>query len=102
MEYKPHLYLKEPFFAASSAPELLCSSAETLPALLHQPIMMELYLATVTSPALQGPLVIRLEDSVPAGSMLSVVSAQSVLRDTTASPTADVSEWFLLPALVST
>lgn len=63
--------------------------------------MMELYLATVTSPALQGPLVIRLEDSVPAGNMSSVVSAQSALRDTMASPTADVREWFLLPVLVS-
>lgn len=52
---------------------------------------MALYLATVTSPALQRPLVIRLEDSVPAGSMSLVVSAQNVPRDTTASPTADVS-----------
>lgn len=58
--------------------------------------MMELCLATVTSPAPQGPLVIRLEDSVPAGSMSSVDSAQNVLRDTMASPTADVSEWFLV------
>lgn len=57
---------------------------------------MELCLATATSPAPQGPLVIRLEDSVPAGSTSSVDSAQSVLRDTMASPTADVSEWFLV------
>lgn len=58
--------------------------------------MMVLCHATVTSLALQGPLVIRLEDSVPAGSMSSVDSAQSVPRDTTASPTADVSKWLLL------
>lgn len=56
---------------------------------------MELCLATVTNLALQGPLVIRLEDSVHAGRMSLVASAQSVLQDTTASPTADVSEWFL-------
>lgn len=59
--------------------------------------MMELYLATVTRPALQGPLVIRLEDSVPAGSMSLVVSAQNVPRDTTASPTADVSNGSFFP-----
>lgn len=57
--------------------------------------MMGLCLATVTNLALQGPLVTRLEDSVHAGSMSLVDSAQSVLQDTTASPTADVSEWFL-------
>ena len=61
---------------------------------------MDHYLATVTNPALQGPLVIRLVDSVPAGSMSSVGSAQSVLQDTTASPTADVSKSFVLPVLV--
>lgn len=57
---------------------------------------MELCLATVTSPALQGPLAIRLEDSVPVGSMSSVDNAQSVPLDTTVSPTAGVSKWLLL------
>lgn len=56
---------------------------------------MELCLATVTNPAPQGPLVIQLEDSVPAGSMSLVGSAQSVPQDTMASPTADVSKHML-------
>lgn len=54
--------------------------------------MTELWLATVISLAPQGPLVIQLEDSVPAGSTSSDDSAQSVPLDTTASPTADVSK----------
>lgn len=51
--------------------------------------MMELYLVTVTSPALLDLPVTRLEDSVPADSLSLVDSAQSVLLGTMASPTAD-------------
>lgn len=53
---------------------------------------MERCPATVTGPGLQGWPAIQLEDSAPAGSTSSAVSAQSVLQDTTASPTADVSD----------
>lgn len=57
--------------------------------------MMEPCLATVTNLALQGLPVIQLGDSVPAGSTSLVGNAQSVPRDTMASPTADVSEHLL-------
>lgn len=56
--------------------------------------MMELCLATVTSPALRETLVTPPEDSVPAGSTSSAAGAQSVPQDTLASPTAGVSDWF--------
>lgn len=48
---------------------------------------------TVTSPALWGPSVIRLGDSVPAGSTSSGDSAQNVPRDSMDFPTANVSEY---------
>lgn len=52
---------------------------------------MALCPATATDPGPRGRAAIRLEDSAPADRTSSGVSAQSVLRDTTASPTADVS-----------
>lgn len=52
---------------------------------------MELCPATVTDLGLRARPAIQLEDSAPAGSTSSAVSAQSVLQDTMASPTADVS-----------
>lgn len=75
----------------SSAPKQLHSSAEIPPALWQQPTTMELCPATVTDPGRRGRPAIQLEDSAPAGSMSLAVGAQSVLQDTTASPTADVS-----------
>lgn len=55
--------------------------------------MMELCLATVTSPALRETLATPPEDSVPAGSTSSAAGVQSVPQDTLAFPTAGVSEW---------
>lgn len=52
---------------------------------------MELCPATATDPGLRARPAIQLEDSATVGSTSSAVSAQSVLQDTTASPTADVS-----------
>ena len=74
-------------------PEPPPGSAETQPDLLQQLIMTEPCPAAATSPALQEPSVIQLEDSVPAGSMSSGVSAQNVPQDTMGFPTADVSEY---------
>lgn len=78
-------------YLVPSAGEHLLSSAETPPARWWRLITAERSLATATSPALLRPLVSQPEDSVPAGGMSSVDGAQSAPRDTTASPTADVS-----------
>lgn len=75
-----------------SAPNLPRRSAESPPARSQRPTTTALCPATVTDPGLRGRPAIQLEDSAPADSTSSGVSAQSVLRDTTASPTADVSQ----------
>lgn len=62
--------------------------------------MMELNRATVTSRVLRVQSVTQLEDSVRAGSTSLVVSARSVQQGTTASLTADVSEWFFVPVVI--
>lgn len=61
---------------------------------------MELCRATVTLLAPREMHAIQWEDSVPAGSTSSAVSAQSAPRDTTVFPTAGVSEPFAASFLI--
>lgn len=83
--------VKKTLFYISGAPKQLHGSAESPPVLWQRPTTMELCRATVTDSVLRVRPAIQLEDSAPAGSTSSAVSAPSVLQDTTASPTADVS-----------
>lgn len=86
MEFKSNI------FYFPSAPTLRRRPAESPPARSLRPTTTALCPATVTDPGLRARAAIQLGDSAPADSTSSGAGAQSVLRDSTASPTADVSQ----------